>query len=1457
MLLQYPIFYKNFGVRRAAQLAFPKVNGFDFLHFPRNSLYHYLASSDSSPDPDPSNILFKGYTKRFIVDYVKDLDFTEGNPRHRGLNLITFVRPFLHENKQFRYVKEGYKTNDANALVVMNYSYINKFYIYNKTNMSSYYQWHNIQKTLINKINKIADNSDRNQFLFYDIDTLLPSYSSLKIFSKKTNPAMLKIFNSDSKLFILELWKWLGHDEDRERSILSLLDQKNFKFVNLVLLCQGKWIVVNLDNLDQWRLSSSREKEIGIMAYSPEIIQKLFLRLLFSLVSQSTKLEQDIDLIDRENAEPSKQEVTDTARDDTEELEKEDPTEEIDPEQKYRLLNKANKISDNHKKNQLQNVDVSDSFIDSFDENAIADELKKIDEEIKELDNIEKRVLHDKGIVVDTSGTVVEVVVNKQQKSYEDVHASVYTFTTEENALQNMLEEYADFGIMSASDYRGVKKAIEKSQLLKDPYGSQEKISVAKVIDPKETLISDENSILVHTNALEDQSMAKSTIATYDTVYLNKIMKKDIISAVSAVQKAGVIVEDYSIETDHSIQGEYEYHTLKLRPIDGKPSTVRFKIPVIQEDGSFLNNGNKYIMRKQRTDLPIRKVKPTVVALSSYYGKTFIERSLFQRLSVEEWISKQVNLQSISDDPSRKVLKSYPANVYDNYFKAPYLYNAIATKFKGIVLKNIELDFDHTFREKTFTPETIEQAEYSIQNKSRICGITKTKDPVVMDDTGQIYIYKDKKLEDIGSIFEVLGLPISNSPLDYCSVRVFSKMIPVGFILSYLIGFDNLLTLLKSHHRVIEGNRTGNLDENEWALKFKDKIYIFNRKERMVTLVMSGFLAYKDFVKIYEHEFFNKKEVYFNILDELSLGSIYLKEVDNLKNLFVDPITKEILEQMNEPLTFEGLLVRASEMLLNYNHNDFQDMHSMRIRGYERIAGVIYKELAHSIRQYNSKSIRGKSQVEMNPYAVSKTLAGDPSVKLIEDINPIQNLKEREAVTYVGEGGRNKDTLARDTRSYHESDIGVVSEATVDSGDVGINAYLSANPQFKTIRGVIDPDKKNINNTSLLSTSTLLAPGSDHDDPKRVNFVSIQQSHTIAAQGYHQPYVQTGYELMLAYRTSNLFAYMAEEDGTVIGLDNNAILIEYKTIGKKGVYLGRQYGKAEGSVYPHDIISDLRLGQKIKKGDAVAYNSGFFERDFYDPKRIIYKGSMNVKTALYESSQTLEDSSSISSKISGKMTASTTKIKSYTVEFKQNVRKMVKVGQFVKPDDILFYIEDETTGSSDVFSDETIDVLKRISSLAPKAKMEGTVDRIEVYYHGDKDDMSPTLKQLSNYSDKILKDKCISKGDPVITGQVDQGYSVSGKHLLVDTLEIKIYITRQTKAAIGDKGVFANQMKTVFGEVIDYPMHTQNGEEIDAVFGFRSISARVVLSPLIIGTTTTLLKQIAKKAIDIYEGKSK
>jgi ASC-1-like (ASCH) protein len=132
--------------------------------------------------------------------------------------------------------------------------------------------------------------------------------------------------------------------------------------------------------------------------------------------------------------------------------------------------------------------------------------------------------------------------------------------------------------------------------------------------------------------------------------------------------------------------------------------------------------------------------------------------------------------------------------------------------------------------------------------------------------------------------------------------------------------------------------------------------------------------------------------------------------------------------------------------------------------------------------------------------------------------------------------------------------------------------------------------------------------------------------------------------------------------------------------------------------------------------------------------------------------------------------------------------------------------------------------------------------------------MSPSLRALTDKSDKLISSICKSTGTPVITGEVNDEYRVSGSRLGLDKAEIKLYITIATDVGVGDKLVFANQMKSVVGEVMDYDVHTESGERIDAIFGFRSIMARVVNSPFIIGTTTTLLRKVAEKAVKVYKG---
>lgn len=53
---------------------------------------------------------------------------------------------------------------------------------------------------------------------------------------------------------------------------------------------------------------------------------------------------------------------------------------------------------------------------------------------------------------------------------------------------------------------------------------------------------------------------------------------------------------------------------------------------------------------------------------------------------------------------------------------------------------------------------------------------------------------------------------------------------------------------------------------------------------------------------------------------------------------------------------------------------------------------------------------------------------------------------------------------------------------------------------------------------------------------------------------------------------------------------------------------------------------------------------------------------------------------------------------------------------------------------------------------------------------------------------------------------------------------------------------------------MDYPVTAKNGIEIDAIFGAKSIFDRIVPSPFLIGTTTTLLGIIGKNTAKIFKG---
>ncbi|MCL1482624.1 MAG: hypothetical protein MH213_15800 [Marinobacter sp.] len=86
-----------------------------------------------------------------------------------------------------------------------------------------------------------------------------------------------------------------------------------------------------------------------------------------------------------------------------------------------------------------------------------------------------------------------------------------------------------------------------------------------------------------------------------------------------AVQQAGVVVTDYDVETIEDAANHYQLVTMRLTPVDGEPSTIRFRVPVVDATGVFVANNVGYRLRKQRGDKPIRKTS-SEVSLTSYYA---------------------------------------------------------------------------------------------------------------------------------------------------------------------------------------------------------------------------------------------------------------------------------------------------------------------------------------------------------------------------------------------------------------------------------------------------------------------------------------------------------------------------------------------------------------------------------------------------------------------------------------------------------------------------------------------------------------------------------------------------------------------------------------------------------------------------------------------------------------------
>lgn len=1473
MIITFDKLYKKYGIRRIEHFMKPRVLISSNFGFPINSSFHTWKVSHKAEYFKRDDGFYNNVSKAQIRTITK---YDEENLVGKTTEKVFLINKFITENakliKEYKFLKPDQEINcNDKVLKINNYGALNECYKYMSQPLLQYNQYANMFNSILK--NLFLDEERQHIFIEIDIPAKLLKRTEYDKLAKGLRPAYMELFPDYKGFNILELWKFLTPSYSKD-SLFSKISKNKYKNVNLLFSLDNKILLLNIEALTGC-VSEFGVNFENIKPKKADVFRKMFYVMLEEFIATPAMSDQELEKLENNlNSNPEKT-VVGSTQDSVVQVNEPDNKMSIkETEIKDQVIGvnnnkptpKYTSISDMiGKLKQMNNEPLSKTKTENetdLDE-AIDDVLKRLDEKENDdlytslTEEIEKNNIYENNTdenwsddeedtsLLDKKINVSEIRISDDEinlKTLAELESEVYNY----NNVLDKIDYLKENKILDKKNATKMKDILEKQAKSKDPYKSNQTLEEI-LDDEKDKLDLELDKIAITDNKVVfDKSYNNDTSNVLRKQYLKNQYHKDIVRCVYSLQNGNIIVEKYDIDTIEDALGTLEEHKLTLRTLDNKTHNIKFFLPLIKENGEIMINNQNYIQRFQRNNLPISKLSREEVKLSSYFNKLFISKAAYKKDDIGYFIMQQLAKRYESGGDIKDLIM-LPSN--NEEVKLPLDYSHFSRYVKAFKFKDYQFNFEYKNRDKLF--KNLEQETLNTIENDNSCVLTghKKGTPILMGTDGTMYEYVNGKYNDIGDIYTLLDISRDIAPIEFSVVRIFKKQIPTVLLLSYYLGLTNLLKTLEMKFELLEPNQRASTDFNQIAIKFQDKKLVITRDHDLGDMIIGGLLSIQKILKDLPMKVLNDKSSFSALCSKLDYSILYINEIKIMETLFVDPITLTILKASRLPTSFKGLLMEANNLLLDDNYTNPNNIKSMSIKGYERIAGLIYYNLTKAVREYDGKSVFSRAKLSMNPYVIIQAIQEDSTTVLVDDLNPIASIKQTEDVSYLGALGFNKDTLVRQSRIFNESEVGIISEAVKDSSDVGITAYMTAAPKIDNLRGTIgeyDENKDGIATT--FSTSALLSPFGLQDDGKRLNFASIHNAHVIPINTMRAPYIRTGYEAVIPIRAGERFVVVAEDKGVVTKVTSSQVEVAYGKDKKKKTYKYRNWTTKEESdaCYTHIMVPNVKEGDKVDKDDTLIYDKLFFEPDIFNPKRVIYKQGDLITVALTEDLETYEDSASISSRLNQELGAVVTKVKSMIIDASDNILDMVKVGAKVDTNDALFSRLTNMV-TPDKLDKRTLELLKNLRTQTPKAKVRGIVSKIVVRYNCDFKELSKTLKEIAEESDKKLK------AETGYTGQVlRNNYTVKGVPLREGQVELKIYINVDTGMGIGDKMILGNQLKCTVGEVFSNDIKAEDGTDVDCKFSYRSISARIVNSPISIGTTSMVLEKLTEKAISLY-----
>lgn len=979
-------------------------------------------------------------------------------------------------------------------------------------------------------------------------------------------------------------------------------------------------------------------------------------------------------------------------------------------------------------------------------------------------------------------------------------------------------------------------------------------------------IITENKGDVLHTT---NKNLYNITFANFDKTYLNELYVKDILACFDCLKDkenpfyiTGIDIKDTSDTMNYK-----ETWSVHLTDQNKKRTTIKVDIPKFKDDRFMFIKGTKWIILKQNLYNPLVKDTADMVILTAAKKITITRKATKSLSSIERVFSliKKANNNKLFVTGNSSIgNEAYISTLeYDELSKMLFSFNSPTCTLyfsRGYINDN---------KEQVGVPKSMKGNEFFIGKE----GDT----PVfINEDTGL-----DRNGRSIADIIEQ-NLPDKEKAI-YATIKgpkqsmhaiceIAGSSLPVIVVLLVWVGLRRTLDIMGIKWAFHEGMTRMPKETENICIKFQDGIleyepFIFAQ------LILNGLIRLNPATIKFDD--FNNEIGYDEFIYSVFGTYNGINEIRNFHEFLIDPITKDVCNDMMLPDTPEGLLIHAVKLLADNVHVSKASDKSYRVRSIEIIPAILYDKISAQYKAYVKSG--GRTPMTLNQNCILTELTSKlKTVEPYSTLNPSIEVSKTHVISTKGFNGSNKEEAykSKEKRAYDPSSIGKIAISTSADANVGINKYLVVEPTLTNARGYRAPiEEDELKDVNIFTPIEMVTPGTTRfDDPVRTAIGDKQSQHTVPVDNALPYLVSNGFDEAIQFHLSDDFVINAEEDGKVIDVNEKLgfIMVEYKSGKTKAIYTNPDIVKNSANAF---YISNklipiyTKVGDKFKKDEPLAYNEKYFK--YSKTNGLRYTIGPLVKTAFCTTYNTFEDAGICTENLSEMMGSYITYMKSGGFKRNNNIIHMVKIGDEVEIGDSLIRYDvsiedDELSKYLSKLSEENKEVLDEETKNDIKSDHAGKVIDIKVYSLLEPDQLSPSLGKIvreyfkkgtdkKKYLENYDKTEGINKAGYMLTDEtkpIQNKYNTIKNIKGIDVL-IEIYIEHRDVLGVGDKIALYSANKQIISEIIPkgYEPYSEfrPEEEIGVLNSAGTVARRMVTSVIPVSVCSKCLIELKRK----------